>query len=246
MKRQQTNTAVGKFLQSIFDHGLENTGLYYSVYPGLVFNRDDPENLQRLKLIIPQVSGMQAYDYWSFPKGVFYGQGYGMQLLPKKGDMVWVEFIGGKPELPIWSHGHPARKEPPKDSELNDKDCIWFITPGGHKIKINDTKSTIHVEHARGHYVELNKQSISVVHTQISLGKLDKSKYKALLGEEVEDVLKDIKDYLAKLTDALNKDCTGPFIKTAEHLKALPKLNEISLGLPDKIDKILSKINTLE
>jgi len=247
--RRPGNNGLVKVIQGLVDHGLENVGMYYSIYRAFVANVEDPENLQRLELIIPQVSGNQAYNFWAYPIGVFAGPGYGMQVLPKKGDMVWVQFEGGKPEIPVWSHGHPARRDMPEgDGELKQYDCYWFVSPTGHKVKINDTKNTIHIYHRDGQYVEINENSISSVSDkQISLGTLDQSKYKAVLGEPIEDLLKDINKYIKDMHTAFNKDIAmwtaRGFVNTAAEIPL--QLTRVA-GLAAKLDKILSKKVTLD
>ena len=248
IKRQARNPAF-EIIRALVNHGLENVGLYYSCYRAFVYSNDDPENLQRLQLIIPQVSGNQYYSYWAFPKGVFYGEGYGTQVLPQRGDTVWVEFEGGKPEIPIWSHGHPARKEMPKnDEELKDKNCYWLVTPQGHKVKINDTKNTIHIFHKDGQYAELNEKAISLVSDKaISLGSLDESKSKAVLGDEAKDLLQDINKILKEMHGAMVKDI-GVYTSMgfANTVKMIPKILPEVTTLTEKLDKILSEIVTLD
>ena len=172
-------------------HGLEAFGRYYSCYRAFVFDTNDPENLQRIKLIIPQISGDQAYNYWSMPKGVFYGEGYGSQILPQKGDVVWVEFEGGAPEIPIWSHGHPGRKElPTKDPDLKEKDCYWLLTPKGNFVKLYDTKNILHIENTLGYYLETNGYGHSLVtDKKISLGSFQGSKESAMLADTAMNLL---------------------------------------------------------
>jgi len=248
IKRQAKNPAF-EIIKALVNHGLENVGLYYSTYRAFVYSNEDPENLQRLQLIIPQVSGNQFYSYWAFPKGVFYGEGFGMQVLPQRGDTVWVEFEGGKPEIPIWMHGHPARKEMPKDDEdLADKNCYWFVTPSGHKIKINDTKNIIHIFHKDGQSVELNEKSISLVsEVAISLGTLDGSKSKGVLGDELKDLLTDINSILKQMHGAMVKDLA---IYTARGFSntvtMIPKITPDVETLTSKLDLILSKLVTLD
>lgn len=251
MKTPKSNNATVDFLKNLFELGFENTGMFYSLYRGIVADNDDPENLQRLKLIIPQVSGNDSYNYWAFPMGVFYGKEYGAQIVPQKGDMVWVQFEGGRPEIPVWSHGHPARKEmSSKDPELKDKNCYWFISPKGFKVKINDTKNTITIETPFGSFIQMNEQSISLVNGKvknISLGKLDKSTYSAVLGEKNKEVLEDIETIINKLHAALLKDVgTLTGLGLVNIAKEVPLQTVRVKGLKDKIDKILSILNTLE
>lgn len=236
--------------KSMINHGLENMGRYYSVYRAWVYDNNDPEHLQRLKLIIPDVGGTQAYDYWAFTKNTFYGPGYGMQLLPQQGDVVWVEFEGGNPSVPVWSHGHPAKKEMPKDDkDLQDPNCYWFVTPRGHKIKINDTKNYIHIETRLGEYVEINENGISVVtkNKEISLGGLDGSHSHAVLGEELKDLLTDINKVLSKLHGAMVKDLPlYTSLGFANAVTAIPLVKIEVSTLTEKLDKILSKKVTLD
>lgn len=212
--------------------GLESFGRYYSCYMGFVADRDDPENLNRLRLIIPQVSSTNVYDYWALPKGLFSGEGYGVQMIPQNGDVVWVEFESGHPNRPIWQMGYRAKNELKKDeADITDKDCTWLITPRGHVIKINDTKNYIHIKTQQGDYVELNSNSISLVTgKKISLGQLDTSNEPAVLGNKNEAVHNEVQDILSKLIDALNKDATAsaaaslPFLKYTELIKVSNQL----------------------
>lgn len=194
------NNPIVRLIKSIVFHGLESLGRYYSSYRGFVVDVDDPEGLQRLKLSIPQITGTQSYNYWAMPKSVFFGKGYGSQVLPKVGDLVWVEFEGGHPEVPIWSHGHPGRKEYPKDSDLQDVNCYWLMTPKGNLIKLYDTKNVIDIKNSLGHYLEINENGHSLVTSQhISLGTLNTSKEPAVLGDTAMDLLNDFIQDLGNL-----------------------------------------------
>jgi hypothetical protein len=254
------------FIKSLVFHGLEFFGKYYSCYRGFVADVDDPENLQRLKLIIPQISGNSAYNYWAFPKGVFSGPGYGSQCLPKQGDVVWVEFEGGCPEVPIWSHGHFAKKEiPTDDKDLKKTDCYWFKTPGGNWVKLYDTKKLIHIQNSSGHYLkldentihseevkgnawELNPQGFSVISKKgISLGTLDGSEFHAVLGEKDKDVLKDINTILKTLHEAMVRDLPVYTSKGFTNMvTAIPEVIPQVEGLEAKIELILSDLVTLD
>jgi hypothetical protein len=243
-----TNSLIN-FLKNIVDNGLENFGKYYSRYRGFVFDNDDPENLGRLKLIIPAVTGPDYHGTWAFPVGVPSGKGWGQQVIPNKGDVVWVEFEGGCPELPLWSHGHFGRKEiPTDDTELADKDCYWFITPKGAKVKINDTKNTIHVRSQLGDIIEINEKGVSLVTKKaISLGQLNKSAEQGVLGNKLEDLLKDIVSLLDDLHTNMNKDVAQYTAKTLTSTAGiLPKMTKRVAGLKDKLNLILSKKITLD
>ena len=137
------------FLNSLIREGFEKFGRYYSSYRGFVADVDDPDSLSRVKLVIPQITGKQVMDYWAWPKHAFSGNGYGSQILPKKGDMVWVEFEMGNPRKPVWLHGHHSLSTDGKNNEkpdnLRDPKNYWFKTPSGNLIQMDDTNKWIMV-----------------------------------------------------------------------------------------------------
>lgn len=150
-------------LKDMIYFGFETFGRYYSTYRGLVANNVDPLQLQRVQLIIPELGSSNIYNYWASPKGVFSGPGYGMQVIPQNGDLVWVEFERGHPEVPIYTWGYFGNKEiPTDDSDLVDPNCYWFITPGGIRVKLNDTKKTITIS-ANGAEIVLNPQGLFTI-----------------------------------------------------------------------------------
>jgi hypothetical protein len=241
-----------KLAKEIAYRGLESFGRYYSCYMGFVADRDDPDNLNRLRLIIPEIASTNVYDYWALPKGLFSGAGYGAQIIPQKGDVVWVEFQSGHPNKPVWQLGYRGMNElKTGEVDLTDKDCVWFITPKGHVIKINDTKNYIHIKTQQGDYVELNSNSISLVtDKKISLGKLDTSAEPAVLGNKNEAVHNDVQDIAEKLIDALNKDVIssagGPFLKFTELAKVTATLLVKAKALKPKIAPTKSGKVTLD
>lgn len=140
--------AVVSVIKDILYFGLESLGRYYSVYRAIVSNNADPANLQRLQLIIPELSQNQVYKYWAHPRNVWSGTNHGMQLIPQNGEVVMVEFERGHPGAPIWSHGYfgmfnGVSEIPQDDPDLINTNCYWLKTPYGHKIKIDDTKKSI-------------------------------------------------------------------------------------------------------
>ena len=138
---------VQNTLAALFREGFEKFGRYYSKYRGFVADNEDPDGFGRLKLVIPQITGKQALQYWAWPANNFAGDGYGMQIIPKKGDMVWVEFEMGNTRNPIWNFGHfsflPDGKTPEKPAELKDINNFWFMTPEGQRVELDDTNKQI-------------------------------------------------------------------------------------------------------
>ena len=67
------------------------------MYRGVVQNATDPNNQGRVTLIVPQIHGNSVTNWaWPFqPAGV-------TTTPPVAGQGVWVMFVGGDPEFPIW------------------------------------------------------------------------------------------------------------------------------------------------
>lgn len=86
-------------------------------YGGVVEVNQDPLKLGRLKVRVPHVYGTQnnADGYigtgelpWALPAGMPAGgsaNSGGFSHLPGRGDKVWVRFLDGEPEKPIWEWG---------------------------------------------------------------------------------------------------------------------------------------------
>lgn len=72
---------------------------FHGMYRGVVKNNADPENQRRLQVSVPQVTGSETTDWvWPVePSGLH-------TAVPVVGQGVWVSYIGGDPEHPIW-HG---------------------------------------------------------------------------------------------------------------------------------------------
>jgi hypothetical protein len=80
-------------------------------YCGVVENVKDPEKLGRVKVRIPHVYGFIGQNDlpWALPAGMPAGNSPnsgGFSHLPDVGDQVYVRFLDGEPEKPIWEWGN--------------------------------------------------------------------------------------------------------------------------------------------
>lgn len=152
--------SILKIINNIVTKGLEHFGKYYSSYRGFVMSNEDPEGYGRLQLKVPQILGNQTIEYWAWQKGTFSGKDYGFQVIPQKGDMVFVEFEYGDPRKPIWTYGHFSKtnKQKEKPEELKNPNSYWFKTPKGHLVKIDDDKKLISIETKKGLTFELDDE----------------------------------------------------------------------------------------
>jgi len=196
-----------QILKELFEQGLERFGLHYSSYRGFVYDNQDPDNMNRLRLIIPFISKTVPYKYWAFPEDNYSGFGYGSQNIPEKGTLVWVSFEQGDVKSPIWKHGHFGKNEKPEGTNkrlLNIKNK-WFKTPGGHTIELDDETDTIYITHSKGTGVVISEDSISLLRNdkKISLGSLDKSEQAAVLGDSLEELLNKTLNLNSEILNAL-------------------------------------------
>jgi hypothetical protein len=78
------------------------TRRYWGKYPGVVVNPIDPEMRCRLLVSVADVWGPNISS-WALPCLPYGGLSLGMYVVPAVGANVWVEFLHGNPDYPIWS-----------------------------------------------------------------------------------------------------------------------------------------------
>lgn len=189
------------FFKNFKTLGLESYKRYYANYKGVVSNNEDPDGMGRLQLFIPQIYGDTAYKYWATPKGLFAGDKIGFYALPNKNDFVWVEFENGDPRFPIWSYGWWTKGNAPEGASPSIK---VFQTTSGHRIELDDENNLIRLKQGtKGYIVEINTEGISHVASKISLGSLNSSEEKALLGDTTKAKMEAIIDKIDAILDSL-------------------------------------------
>ena len=99
-------------------------------------DNDDEDGLGKLQVKIPTVTKNKIHPSWAYPKTQWGGKGYGMQLLPVKGELVWIEFEHGDTRFPIWNFAH--RTDGDKPEEFVSPQIYGFKTPRGQIIVIDD------------------------------------------------------------------------------------------------------------
>ena len=177
-------------------YGMEAEGRYYGIYRGLVADNQDPDFLGRLKLKVPQVYDDTVPDIWAWSKGMFAGNQIGFFAIPNVDDGVWVSFENGDPQYPVWEYGWFATGEVPNAAKNNGNKPTnnVFQTKSGNRLEFDDKDGIIRITNRKGHIIELNDNSISVIPKsgarKISLGKLDGSAEPAVLGDTLERTIK--------------------------------------------------------
>jgi hypothetical protein len=70
---------------------------YYGVYRAVVKDNKDPNKQRRIKVSITQVTGNEITDWvWPMEPSSIHTE------VPVVGQGVWVTYIGGDPEYPVW------------------------------------------------------------------------------------------------------------------------------------------------
>jgi hypothetical protein len=141
---------------------LEN--LYYGKYRGIVTHNADPEQLGRLRLLVPSLFG-GTFDKakgkasnddlvtdWATPCAIAGGfENLGVLFIPEVGAEVWVEFEEGNLDCPIWvgtfwtkpggksELPKPNKKDGSEESAVQDPPTRKIIkTAKGHSIQFED------------------------------------------------------------------------------------------------------------
>lgn len=73
---------------------MDKVSRYYGLYRGIVKDNKDPENLRRIKVLVPQITG-DFVSNWVWPI-------LSTKRPPAINQGVWVSYIGGDLEYPIW------------------------------------------------------------------------------------------------------------------------------------------------
>ena len=140
--------------------------LYGFTYAGIVESNKDPLKLGRIKVRVPHVYGSDSTGSgyigvndlpWALPAGMPAGGSSasgGFSQLPEKGDKIWVRFLDGEPEKPIWEWGMQS---------LDDRDNLP-LHRYGTGTPVGDPDRTIWTRYS--HAIEINAGSIIATTSQ--------------------------------------------------------------------------------
>lgn len=125
---------------------------YFGKYRGLVAENEDPEQLGRLRLLVPSLFG-ETVTGWALPCLPFGGLAdQGLFLVPEVGARVWVEFEQGDPSRPIWVGTFwQASGEAPAEAALTPPTTRLLKTASGHLLQFDDRagEETLRLLHPR-------------------------------------------------------------------------------------------------
>ena len=114
---------------------------YYGLYRGVVSNAKDPNNQRRLKLTVPQVTDSEVTGWaWPFQLSSLTTE------IPTQGQGVWVMFIGGDPEFPVWLGEFGKHQDKSKKiyvKTLSNSTSLTGLTPYIKTVTEKDGTTTV-------------------------------------------------------------------------------------------------------
>jgi len=114
------------------------------IYRAQVVDNKDPENIGRVKVIIPSLSGTQV-QLWARPVSAFgYSTTCGSHVVPDVGCYVYVMFENGDVRFPVYMGGVVLLQNVmPESTEegSQEKEYILLRTPNGNLLRISDNKN---------------------------------------------------------------------------------------------------------
>ncbi len=151
----------------------------FGKYRGIVTNNNDPLQIGRLMVTVPDVSGPSAS--WAMPCFPCAGKGFTSSSIPDVGAGVWVEYERGDPSFLVWSGCYLM------DGQIIEKRDDASAAPG---VKITETSEGMLISFREDAVVKVNDKSgkqiliIDPVRREVRLS----AEYKvAAEGQQTED-----------------------------------------------------------
>ncbi len=129
--------------------------------PGRVTRVDDPENLGRIQVSLPTFGDVETGWMGVLSPGA--GAAKGLVTLPDVGDQVLVLFANEDPARGVVVGGLYGAQGPPDGGvEEGAVRRYTLVTPGGQRIRLDDTARLIRLENSDGSFVELGPERVLV------------------------------------------------------------------------------------
>jgi hypothetical protein len=145
-----------EFLDKIRKIGLEYYDKYYSVYPGVVEDTNDPEQRGRIKVSLPSIFGEnEPLAQWAYPAGSdLAGKDTGGFFPPYKGEIVDVVFENGSINFPRYMGGFWAQGELPsafrRGYGSDGPNVRGWVFKSGQKILVDETDGKLKISFLNG------------------------------------------------------------------------------------------------
>jgi hypothetical protein len=234
-----SNHPATELRQRVQREGLEGFQKYYSLYRAIVTDNNDPDQLGRLQLQIPQIYGEQVHDYWAWGAGMPAGSQIGYFSVPNVGDMVWVMFECGDAEFPVWMFGGYAVGELMDKAKESYPQKTVIRTTSGNQIVFDDANKRIDLEQGDGY-------GIGIKNGEINLGSTDTAPQPVLLGDTtvalVDSLCQNIIDLctqIALITVTPTPPVSSPPINAAAFAALASAVSAIKGQLPNTKSQVV-------
>lgn len=118
---------------------------YYGIYQGVVTKIKDPEKRGRIKVKCPEVLGGDTESAWCDPMiPVAYDYG-GDFCIPAINETVWIQFIAGDSNKPVYTGGWWSKDKSPLGSNYDDINKVRIISYADCTITMRDGKIDINI-----------------------------------------------------------------------------------------------------
>lgn len=174
------------FLTQLRRVGLEAERLYYGPYRARVVDNKDPAKQGRIRVECKRAKLPPENRSWVLPMMHGASEGCGVFWPPQEDDLVWLFFDNGNPLDPLgyiggW-YGPGELDEEFESDENNEPQKRGFMTPGGHRVVLDDTsgEEKVTIRHKDGHIVQWTESG------KVKVGKEDGSFEPMLKGSTVK------------------------------------------------------------
>jgi phage baseplate assembly protein V len=126
---------------------------------GVVTHVDDPDDLGRVRVTLPTYGNVETDWLGVLCPGA--GADKGLVALPDVDDHVLVLSIHGDPGRGVVLGGLYGQKGPPDSGvEGNEVQRYTLVTPGGQRLRLDDSATMLRMETSDGNYVEFTPDGI--------------------------------------------------------------------------------------
>jgi len=127
----------------------DSPGRIFGVVTGIVTNIEDPDEMGRVKVMIPRLTGQDDESHWARIATLMAGPEMGAFFLPEVDDEVLLAFEYGDISMPyvigsLWN----GKDAPPETNSDGDNNIRVIKSRSGHKIELNDEDGAekIHIQ----------------------------------------------------------------------------------------------------
>lgn len=148
-------------ITGIFEQNRRSSSKIYGVITGIVTNNQDPDELGRVKIKIPRISGEDESN-WARVISFMAGKDRGAFFLPEVDDEVVVAFECGNINMPyvigsLWN----GEDVPPETNSDGENNIRIIKSRSGHIIKLDDTDGEEKIE-----IVDKNENNMIIIDTK--------------------------------------------------------------------------------